>query len=111
MGHPGRNRRTGHPQAAPGPILSACLPRRPATVEARGLRHGPPPGQAGRCLPQPGPYSFVWVDAPTRKVWEGGLFGVQPVTSGAHTGLGDAIGAVVPDSPWQRCRTRYVATC
>ncbi|MFE5371718.1 transposase [Streptomyces mirabilis] len=39
------------------------------------------------------------------------MLGVQPVTSGAHTGLGDAIGTVVPDSPWQRCRTRYVATC
>ncbi|QOV34565.1 IS256 family transposase [Streptomyces ferrugineus] len=100
-----------------------------------------------------GPYAFVWVDALTQKVREGGriisvhaliavgvnadghreilgidvataedgagwlaflrsliargLSGVQLVISDAHAGLVDAIGAVLPGSSWQRCRTHY----
>lgn len=100
-----------------------------------------------------GPYAFVWVDALTQKVREGGriinvhaliavgvnadghreilgidvassedgagwlaflrslvargLSGVQLVISDAHTGLVAAIGAVLPGSSWQRCRTHY----
>ncbi|MDX2675119.1 IS256 family transposase [Streptomyces sp. NY05-11A] len=98
-----------------------------------------------------GPYAFVWVDALTQKVREGGriinvhaliavgvnadghreilgidvataedgagwlaflrsltargLSGVQLVVSDAHTGLVNAIGAVLPGASWQRCRT------
>ena len=100
-----------------------------------------------------GPYTFVWVDALTQKVREGGriinvhalvavgvnadghreilgidvataedgagwlaflrslvargLAGVQLVVSDAHTGLVNAIGAVLPGASWQRCRTHY----
>jgi len=100
-----------------------------------------------------GPYAFVWVDALTQKVREGGriinvhaliavgvnadghreilgidvataedgagwlaflrsltargLSGVQLVVSDAHTGLVNAIGAVLPGASWQRCRTHY----
>ncbi|MEU1466599.1 IS256 family transposase, partial [Streptomyces sp. NPDC005727] len=100
-----------------------------------------------------GPYTFVWVDALTQKVREGGriinvhalvavgvnadghreilgidvataedgagwlaflrsltargLSGVQLVVSDAHTGLVNAIGAVLPGASWQRCRTHY----
>ena len=100
-----------------------------------------------------GPYAFVWVDALTQKVREGGriinvhalvavgvnadghreilgldvataedgagwlaflrsltargLGGVQLVVSDAHTGLVNAIGAVLPGASWQRCRTHY----
>ncbi len=36
-----------------------------------------------------------------------GLSGVQLVTSDAHGGLIDAIGAVLPGAAWQRCRTHY----
>jgi transposase-like protein len=36
-----------------------------------------------------------------------GLTGVQLVISDAHAGLVDAIGAVLPGSSWQRCRTYY----
>lgn len=36
-----------------------------------------------------------------------GLSGVQMVTSDAHGGLMDAIGAVLPGACWQRCRTHY----
>src|SRR5881392_2055000 len=36
-----------------------------------------------------------------------GLSGVQLVISDAHTGLVNAIGAVLPGSSWQRCRTHY----
>ncbi|MGW7421776.1 transposase [Streptomyces sp. NPDC054813] len=63
-----------------------------------------------------GPYSFVWVDALTQKVREGGRIinvhaliavGVQLVISDAHAGLVDAIGAVLPGASWQRCRTHY----
>ncbi|MEU8906744.1 transposase [Streptomyces mirabilis] len=36
---------------------------------------------------------------------------MQLVISDAHAGLVDDIGTVVPGSSWQRCRTRYVATC
>ena len=35
-----------------------------------------------------------------------GLTGVQLVTSDAHRGLVDAIGATLPGAAWQRCRTR-----
>jgi transposase-like protein len=36
-----------------------------------------------------------------------GLSGVQLVTSDAHTGLVEAIGATLPGASWQRCRTHY----
>lgn len=36
-----------------------------------------------------------------------GLSGVQVVVSDAHSGLVDAIGAVLPGAAWQRCRTHY----
>jgi transposase-like protein len=38
-----------------------------------------------------------------------GLSGVAMVTSDAHTGLVEAIGATLPDASWQRCRTHYAA--
>jgi transposase-like protein len=38
-----------------------------------------------------------------------GLTGVRLVTSGAHRGLVEAIGATLPGASWQRCRTRYAA--
>ncbi len=103
-----------------------------------------------------GPYAFVWVDALTQKVREGGrivnvhalvavgvnadghreilgidvaaaedgagwlaflrsltargLTGVQLVVSDAHTGLVNAIGAVLPGASWQRCRTHWSRT-
>jgi len=38
-----------------------------------------------------------------------GLAGVQLVTSGAHRGLVEAIGATLPGASWQRCRTHYAA--
>jgi putative transposase len=38
-----------------------------------------------------------------------GLGGVQLVTSDAHRGLVEAIGAAVPGAAWQRCRTHYAA--
>lgn len=38
-----------------------------------------------------------------------GLTGVQLVTSDAHAGLKDAIGANLPGAAWQRCRTHYAA--
>ncbi len=38
-----------------------------------------------------------------------GLSGVALVTSDAHTGLVDAIGANLPGASWQRCRTHYTA--
>ncbi len=38
-----------------------------------------------------------------------GLTGVQLVTSDAHRGLVDAIGATLPGAVWQRCRTHYAA--
>jgi putative transposase len=37
-----------------------------------------------------------------------GLSGVQLVISDAHEGLKAAIGAVLPGSSWQRCRTHFV---
>ncbi|CAO5251592.1 transposase [Frankia sp. AgKG'84/4] len=36
-----------------------------------------------------------------------GLSGVRLVTSDAHRGLVNAIGATLPDASWQRCRTYY----
>jgi putative transposase len=36
-----------------------------------------------------------------------GLTGVALVTSDAHAGLVDAIGATLPAAAWQRCRTHY----
>jgi putative transposase len=36
-----------------------------------------------------------------------GLTGVRLVTSDAHRGLVDAIGATLPGASWQRCRTHY----
>lgn len=36
-----------------------------------------------------------------------GLSGVAMVTSDAHAGLVDAIGATLPNASWQRCRTHY----
>src|SRR4051812_19353269 len=38
-----------------------------------------------------------------------GLAGVSLVTSDAHRGLVDAIGATLPGASWQRCRTHYAA--
>ena len=38
-----------------------------------------------------------------------GLSGVALVTSDAHAGLVEAIGATLPDASWQRCRTHYAA--
>src|SRR5262252_10047578 len=38
-----------------------------------------------------------------------GLTGVALVTSDAHRGLTDAIGATLPGATWQRCRTHYAA--
>jgi putative transposase len=38
-----------------------------------------------------------------------GLTGVALVTSDAHRGLVDAIGATLPGASWQRCRTHYAA--
>lgn len=100
-----------------------------------------------------GPYVFLWADALTQRVREGGrtvnvhallavgvnrngqrevlgvdvvssedgagwlaflrdlvtrgLSGVRLVTSDAHPGLVDAIGATLPGASWQRCRTHY----
>jgi transposase-like protein len=38
-----------------------------------------------------------------------GLSGVALVTSDAHAGLVDAVGATLPGASWQRCRTHYAA--
>ena len=38
-----------------------------------------------------------------------GLSGVKLVTSDAHAGLVEAIGANLPGATWQRCRTHYAA--
>jgi putative transposase len=38
-----------------------------------------------------------------------GLTGVALVTSDAHAGLVEAIGATLPNASWQRCRTHYAA--
>ena len=38
-----------------------------------------------------------------------GLTGVALVTSDAHRGLVEAIGATLPGASWQRCRTHYAA--
>jgi transposase-like protein len=38
-----------------------------------------------------------------------GLSGVGLVTSDAHAGLVEAIGAALPGASWQRCRTHYAA--
>ncbi len=38
-----------------------------------------------------------------------GLTGVRLVTSDAHAGLVQAIGATLPGAAWQRCRTHYAA--
>ena len=38
-----------------------------------------------------------------------GLSGVALVTSDAHRGLTEAIGATLPGAGWQRCRTHYAA--
>jgi transposase-like protein len=38
-----------------------------------------------------------------------GLTGVRLVTSDAHRGLVDAIGATLPGAAWQRCRTHHAA--
>src|SRR5687768_7893957 len=38
-----------------------------------------------------------------------GLTGVQLVTSDAHRGLVEAIGAALPGTAWQRCRIHYAA--
>jgi putative transposase len=38
-----------------------------------------------------------------------GLAGVQLVTSDAHRGLVEAVGATLPGAGWQRCRTHYAA--
>ena len=38
-----------------------------------------------------------------------GLSGVTLITSDAHRGLTEAIGATLPGASWQRCRTHYAA--
>jgi transposase-like protein len=38
-----------------------------------------------------------------------GLTGVALVTSDAHRGLTEAVGATLPGASWQRCRTHYAA--
>jgi len=38
-----------------------------------------------------------------------GLAGVALVTSDAHRGLTEAVGATLPGASWQRCRTHYAA--
>lgn len=38
-----------------------------------------------------------------------GLSGVKLVTSDAHAGLVEALGATLPGAAWQRCRTHYAA--
>ena len=38
-----------------------------------------------------------------------GITGVSLVTSDAHTGLVGALGATLPGTSWQRCRTHYAA--
>jgi transposase-like protein len=38
-----------------------------------------------------------------------GLSGIALITSDAHAGLVDAIGANLPGASWQRCRTHYTA--
>ena len=38
-----------------------------------------------------------------------GLSGVASVTSDAHRGLVEAIGATLPSAAWRRCRTHYAA--
>ena len=38
-----------------------------------------------------------------------GLSGVKLITSDAHAGLVSAIGATLPGTAWQRCRTHYAA--
>jgi transposase-like protein len=38
-----------------------------------------------------------------------GLTGVRLVTSDAHAGLVESIGATLPGASWQRCRTHYAA--
>ena len=38
-----------------------------------------------------------------------GLSGVKLVTSDAHPGLVDAVGATLPGTSWQRCRTHFAA--
>src|SRR5690606_4622251 len=38
-----------------------------------------------------------------------GLAGVRLVTSDAHPGLVEAVGANLPGATWQRCRTHYAA--
>src|SRR5829696_9040042 len=44
-----------------------------------------------------------------RELTARGLTGVQLVTSDAHRGLVEAIGATLPGAAWQRCRTHYAA--
>ena len=44
-----------------------------------------------------------------RDLTDRGLAGVALVTSDAHRGLTDAIGATLPGAAWQRCRTHYAA--
>jgi putative transposase len=44
-----------------------------------------------------------------RELTARGLTGVALVTSDAHRGLVDAIGATLPGAGWQRCRTHYAA--
>jgi putative transposase len=46
-------------------------------------------------------------DLTARGLTSGGPVGL--VTSDAHTGLVDAIGATLPGASWQRCRTHYAA--
>jgi hypothetical protein len=42
-----------------------------------------------------------------RSLTAGGLSGVRLITSDAHAGLINAIGASLPGASWQRCRIQY----
>jgi putative transposase len=44
-----------------------------------------------------------------RELTARGLTGVKLVTSDAHRGLVEALGATLPGASWQRCRTHYAA--
>lgn len=44
-----------------------------------------------------------------RELTARGLAGVQVVTSDAHRGMVDAVGAALPGAGWQRCRTHCAA--
>jgi hypothetical protein len=54
-----------------------------------------------------GPYAFVWVDALTQKVREGGRIINVHALIAVGVNADNAIGATLPGVSWQRCRTHY----